>query len=346
MRNFELCSICENQRLPLRKSARTSIMFFLAEERRLNRRVALKLLLIFSLFIFHFSLIGQSLPDSTYTGTKKENYSNGHERYEMLLVKGKLNGVEKYYFESGKLMRETPYKDDRINGVEKIYFENGGLQDETTYVNGSVIGDAKTYFENGKLRVIEPFKDGRRNGIMKCYNDDGTLSCQYAYVNGKRNGLSKFYYGNGKLFSECNSLNDSIVSERDFDASGNEIKVPAFIGMYSVWTIRNNSDSLLLLNLDTLKLTTSTNDFKKSSVSFYSYSSSFSFVTNSRIDSALIDDSGNRIPPVINGFPFKSGTWKYDQQLNLLNLVLENNTTLNYFIQTIDSQNVLLIKKK
>ena len=302
-----------------------------------------KIFLFFSLFVFHFSLFAQI--DTTYTGTKKEMYDDGKLKSETPYVKGKMNGVLKYYYESGKLMRETPYKNDRIDGVERIYFENGNLQDETTYVNGNVVGDAKTYFENGNLRVIEPFKDGRRNGIMKCYEDDGTLSCEYSYVNGKRNGISKFYYGNGKLHSECNNVNDSIISEKDYDANGNEIKVPAFIRIYSVWTIRNNSDSLELLKLDTLKLTALDNPWN-SSIDFYTYSSSFSFITNNRIDSGMVDDSGNRVPPVINGFPFRSGTWKYNQESNVLQLSMKNGTTLNYFIQTVDSQNVLLIKKK
>ena len=47
---------------------------------------------------------------------------------------GKIpDGIVKQYYESGKLLYDTNYKDNREEGVERKYYENGNLQSKWLY---------------------------------------------------------------------------------------------------------------------------------------------------------------------------------------------------------------------
>ena len=47
-------------------------------------------------------------------------------------------------------------------GVQKDYYENGKLQGEATYKNGQLDGVAKLYDESGKLIEEATFKNGKQ----------------------------------------------------------------------------------------------------------------------------------------------------------------------------------------
>ena len=72
----------------------------------------------------------------------------------------------------GNFAIETPYKNDKREGIEKEYFENGKLERETPYKNDEREGIwLKWYYENGKLtKKIETHhykNDKKREGITK-----------------------------------------------------------------------------------------------------------------------------------------------------------------------------------
>ena len=74
----------------------------------------------------------------------------GNQCKEIPYANGKINGIVKTYFGTGKIRSETPYTDGIINGVERIYYEySEKLKQETTYTNG-IKGVTRNYSENGK----------------------------------------------------------------------------------------------------------------------------------------------------------------------------------------------------
>lgn len=85
--------------------------------------------------------------------------------------------VEKEYYENGKLMSETPYKDNKANGVDKMYYENGRLMGEARYKNGKRNGVEKAYYSSS-----EPFADVIWNNgeitSAKCHNGSIPTSAQ------------------------------------------------------------------------------------------------------------------------------------------------------------------------
>jgi antitoxin component YwqK of YwqJK toxin-antitoxin module len=103
-------------------------------------------------------------------------------------LKGKLEGLKKVYFKSGKIAEETYYTNNLKNGVYKNYAENGVILEETYYVNGIYHGEAI-------FRAI-----------------DGTITSKGKFVNGEKKGLWQFYK-NGKLIAEINLSDPSNVNK-------------------------------------------------------------------------------------------------------------------------------------
>lgn len=67
--------------------------------------------------------------------------------------KDKIDGcIDRWYYESGGLKYETPYKDGKSHGIDKSYWENGKLLYETIYENDKKNGIEKWYWSNGQLQ--------------------------------------------------------------------------------------------------------------------------------------------------------------------------------------------------
>lgn len=90
-----------------------------------------------------------------------ENYSNG-----------KLEGVRKVYYKSGKIAEETTYKNGVKDGLYKKYAENDVILEETIYKNGEYEGMA--VFRNPANHITGQgnFKEGKKVGKWKILQKD------------------------------------------------------------------------------------------------------------------------------------------------------------------------------
>ncbi|WP_162126291.1 toxin-antitoxin system YwqK family antitoxin [Flavobacterium phycosphaerae] len=80
---------------------------------------------------------------------------------------GKLDGVRKVFYKSGKIAEETVYKNGIKDGPYKSYAENGVLLEETTYVNGQYEGLAIFRTTDNKIAGKGLFKNGKKVGMWK-----------------------------------------------------------------------------------------------------------------------------------------------------------------------------------
>jgi len=55
------------------------------------------------------------------------------------LMNGRFQGVDREYYESGKLKAEVPFKDGKFHGLLKEYNESGKMQYQMLYENGKAI---------------------------------------------------------------------------------------------------------------------------------------------------------------------------------------------------------------
>lgn len=116
---------------------------------------------------------------------------------------GVKQGIEKFYEDNERkiLFAELPYIDGKING-QAIYYENGKPISKTTYKNGVIDGLAQTFYENGKLKTESILKNNHLNGIKKNYTDDGILVSETNFKNDLKVGKETLFYADGKIKEE------------------------------------------------------------------------------------------------------------------------------------------------
>ena len=140
-------------------------------------------------------------------------------------TKGKLNGYQKFYYESGELWGEGNVKDDLKDGIFKYYDKSGHLTMEEPLKGDFVVGTIRYYDDNGKLvQTIEchHYYQDSIYGLNKIYYDTGELQAEGMIHNNKRDGLFRIYKKNGKLEAAINyhdSKKNGIA--RYYDEDGN-----------------------------------------------------------------------------------------------------------------------------
>ena len=82
-------------------------------------------------------------------------------------VNGKLNGIRKVFYKSGKIAEETTYKDGFKNGIYKSYAENGIVLEETNYKNNFYDGPAIYRNASNEITGQGVFKNGKKVGMWK-----------------------------------------------------------------------------------------------------------------------------------------------------------------------------------
>lgn len=116
----------------------------------------------------------------------------------------KLNeGEWKYYhLESKEIMTLENYSKGKLNGIRKVFYRSGKIAEEATYTNGIKNGPYKKYSEKGAVLEDAIYKNGEFDGAVT-YNDDAGKTIKGQFKNGKKSGIWK-YYENGKLVKEEN----------------------------------------------------------------------------------------------------------------------------------------------
>ena len=92
--------------------------------------------------------------------------------------------VEKAYYKTGELMRETPFEKDKKDGVEKWYYQTGELMHEVSYKNGKKEGTGKTFYKNGQIQREETYKNDVLDGPVIGYYEAGGVKYEASYKAG------------------------------------------------------------------------------------------------------------------------------------------------------------------
>lgn len=133
---------------------------------------------------------------------RKYFYKSGRLMKELSYYKGKIDGIKRDFYENGKLYYESYYKNGKLEGIAKEYYESGKLKSETPYFNGKENGKRIIYHESGPLASEISYKDGRIHGDYKTYYANRNLASEVYYHLGKKRGLHKTYHKNGQLESQ------------------------------------------------------------------------------------------------------------------------------------------------
>jgi antitoxin component YwqK of YwqJK toxin-antitoxin module len=188
-------------------------------------------------------------------GVEVKKFASGQQKQEVRYdKKGRLNGIQKEYAESGQMIREALFKDG-FKEQEKLFYLNGQLQrfTEKTKKDKLIFVGSTEYWDNGSKQrsgtfqeitqregnfdwgIFWSYDDLRKEGVFKEWREDGTLSTEANYVAGKRQGISNYYFANvskiereetyeqGRLSrAKVYSLDGKLIEHDEFFADGSK----------------------------------------------------------------------------------------------------------------------------
>lgn len=117
---------------------------------------------------------------------------NKNKVSEGKVVNKQFEGDWKYYHEDlPSIMTLEPYVNGKLNGVRKVFYKSGKIAEETTYKNGIKNGAYKSYAENDVVLEESVYKNGLYEGPAIYRNATNEISGQGVYKNGKKVGMWK-----------------------------------------------------------------------------------------------------------------------------------------------------------
>ena len=123
--------------------------------------------------------------NSHYYGTVKGFGEDGIPLYSGQFYAGKMEGMYKEYYDSGKLLMEAHFSNNKENGLEKIYYENGKISSIKNYKDGKADGEYIEYYTDGELKLKGSYKNGLREGEFKTYLMNSKSAGSIFYKDGK-----------------------------------------------------------------------------------------------------------------------------------------------------------------
>ena len=170
-----------------------------------------------------------------------EFYPSGAKKTETQYYNGKVNGVQRNFDQSGRLVAEQRYVDGKPFTVEndttleeteiaeykKTYYDNGRVRTEGSFLHNLPIGIHKEYDESGKLVKSREYtsesvlvgeglfdENGKRTGKWRLY--DGYWDYFYAegsYRKGMMTGQWSYFYSSGNPEMQGDYEEDKPVGE-------------------------------------------------------------------------------------------------------------------------------------
>lgn len=130
---------------------------------------------------------------TTFFDQKKSVVSEGKT------VNRQNEGEWKYYHEGSKdIMTIENYSKGKLTGVRKVFYKSGKIAEETTYTDGIKNGPYKSFTEKGIVMEESNYKNGKYNGQAIFRETSGALSSKGSFVNNEKKGAWEYYEG-GKL---------------------------------------------------------------------------------------------------------------------------------------------------
>lgn len=113
---------------------------------------------------------------------------------EVKIVNKQFDGLWKYFHQASKMIMTTEnYKAGKLDGLRKVYYLSGKIAEETNFKNNLKEGIYKNYSENGIVLEESNFKNNEYNGLAIFRNTDGEIVSKGYFLNGKKTGIWEFF---------------------------------------------------------------------------------------------------------------------------------------------------------
>jgi hypothetical protein len=154
------------------------------------------------------------------TKVEKIYFPNGSIRESIEMKAGQKNGLDREYFEDGKVSRESYYKNGLLDGRALCFRADGTLDWDVEYVQGKETGVYKEFYPDGKIKTISHLVNGVQNGKTFEYYPNGIKKNEVDYLNGKNDGIYRSFFENGKPSMFVVSENKMTIYKKVFNEMG------------------------------------------------------------------------------------------------------------------------------
>ena len=107
------------------------------------------------------------------------------------------DGMQRAYWDNGRLKSESRYVDGRLDGPFKTWYENGQLFQDGQYAAGMMDGSWLIFYPNGQLAAKAQYEKG--TGKQTCYNEDGCIIMEVNYADNQKDGREIHYAFDGSV---------------------------------------------------------------------------------------------------------------------------------------------------
>jgi antitoxin component YwqK of YwqJK toxin-antitoxin module len=114
------------------------------------------------------------------------------------------NGLNRFYYENGKLSSEGLMRDGKPDGYWKTFNENGTIKSEGNRKDFKLDSVWTFYSDSGFVILKITYLEGKKNGIRTTYLPDEII--EENFVNDVKQGYSYTYYTDGKIWREVNYI--------------------------------------------------------------------------------------------------------------------------------------------
>lgn len=149
-------------------------------------------------------------------GIQKEWYENGKLKAEETYFEGKMHGAFRYWSEDGDLVGNSLM--DKGNGTIIKYFKNGRIREEVQFKDNSYHGNRFRFYDNGQARSLNRISDFRYQGLSISFHENGEVYCIGQYnANGKLQGAGEYFDEKGNPGDVFYYIDGEEVTRAEYD---------------------------------------------------------------------------------------------------------------------------------
>lgn len=152
-----------------------------------------------------FDKKGKLVSTRTYELPGGKAWCKMYNFQERLHAQGYMLGKEKegewiFYSKNGQdTVSIESYVNGRLEGIQKTYFENGKIASEINFVNGMKQGDFIQYFSDGSKEQEGYYEKGQLHGALKIWYKTGQLKRKAFYEMSIETGKWIYYDPDGRV---------------------------------------------------------------------------------------------------------------------------------------------------
>lgn len=126
------------------------------------------------------------------------------------------NGICEFFSKEGVLTSLAHYSEGKLHGINKDYFDNGKIKAIINYNGGLLEGDCIYYHSNGQIEQTGYFVNNLFHGLYKYYDSMGIIIADAIYQKGLKKGKSHEYYEDGSIKNYNFYRADTLVYSRNY----------------------------------------------------------------------------------------------------------------------------------